>query len=380
VGAPAVLGRRVAALVRAIQENDEASIERAILRLSGSHRTLAPLAFAVSAFVLLFDGLRLVVSNWRLMLVQVLPAMWIWLAMLDLKAHVLHGRSLHVIRGPILIPLGLIVVGLTVAAFMLNALFAFAVTLSRPPALGPAAAQVRAHRAPIVASGAIVGAALAFAILVVPRWGRPWFGIVLSIVAGVMMVSYVAVPARLIGIKRAQSRRDKLSTSLVGGALGATVCTPPYVLGRLGILMLGSKVLLIPGAVLIAIGAMLQAGATGAVRAIKMSARLTAHPAAPSPGSRGASEQPEEQQEHVEDVEEDAGGDRHGILGAGAAQTVEVEHGVQTEDPQTEQRPDRVAGWDAHEDQEDRRGDQPDQKPERQPVEERQVAPHAKPR
>jgi hypothetical protein len=333
VTAPAVLRRRVAALVRAIQDNDEAAIEQAILRLSRSHRTLAPLAFAVSAFVLLFDGLRLVVSNWRLMLVQILPAMWIWLAMLDLKAHVLHGRSLHVIRGPILIPLGLLVVGLTVAAFALNALFAFAVTLSRPPALGPAAAEVRARRAPIVASGAIVGAALAFAVLVVPRWGRPWFGIVLSVVAGVMMVSYVAVPARLIGIKRAQSRRDKLSTSLVGGALGATVCTPPYVLGRVGILMLGSKVLLIPGVILIAVGAMLQAGASGAVRAIKMSATLTAHPAAPSPSSRGASDQPQEQQEHVEDVEEDAGGDRHGLLGAGAAQTVEVEHGVQAEDP-----------------------------------------------
>ena len=39
--------------------------------------------------------------------------------------------------------------------------------------------------------------------------------------------------------------------------------------------MLGSKVLLIPGVILIAIGATLQAGATGAVRAIKMSASLT---------------------------------------------------------------------------------------------------------
>jgi hypothetical protein len=387
VNAPAVLAGRVAALVRAIEENDEASIERAVLRLSGSRRALAPLAFAVSAFVLLFDGLRLVVSNWRLMLVQVLPAMWIWLAMLDLKAHVLHGRSFHVIRGPILIPLGLVIVGLTVAAFMLNALFAFAVTLSRPPSIGPAAEQVRARRTPIVVSGAIVGAALAFATLVAPRWGRPWFTIVLGSVVGVMMVCYVAVPARLIGVKRSQSRRDKLSTSLVGGLLGATVCTPPYVLGRVGILMLGSKVLLIPGVLLIAIGAMLQAGATGAVRAIKMSASLTPHQTVDasrdteaSSGSGGASEQPQEQQEHVEHVEEDAGGDRHRLAGAGAAQTVEVEHGVQAEDPETEQRPDGVGGRDAHEDQEDRCGDQADQKPERQPVKERQVAPHAKPR
>ena len=47
----------------------------------------APLAFAVGAFALLFDGLRLLVSNWRLTLVQLLPAIWIWVAMADLKVH-----------------------------------------------------------------------------------------------------------------------------------------------------------------------------------------------------------------------------------------------------------------------------------------------------
>jgi hypothetical protein len=272
---PAALVDRVASLVRAIQENDEASIEQAVLRLSQSHRLLAPLAFVVSAFVLLFDGLRLVLSNWRLMLVQILPAMWVWLAMFDLKAHVLRGRELNVIRGLILIPLGLVIVGLTLASFFLNAVFAYAITQPGGPAVKPAVAQVRRRLAPILTSGGIVGAALAFSLLVVPRWGRPWFGLILSVVVGVMMVSYVAVPARLIGGKPRQSRRDKLSTSVVGGALGATVCTPPYLLGRLGLLMLGSKVLFIPGIFLFAFGTMLQAGATGAVRAIKMSASLT---------------------------------------------------------------------------------------------------------
>jgi hypothetical protein len=84
---------RIGTLVRAIQDNDEARIEEAILRLSRSRRIFAPLAFAVGAFVMLFDGLRLLVTNWRLTLVQILPAMWIWLAMLDLKAHTLHGKS-----------------------------------------------------------------------------------------------------------------------------------------------------------------------------------------------------------------------------------------------------------------------------------------------
>ena len=226
--------------------------------------------------MLLFDGLRLLVSNWRLTLVTILPAMWIWLAMFDIKVHTLHGKSFHVLRGPILIPLGLVVIALTMASFLLNAVFAFAIASPGRPEVRPGVAQARRHLTPILASGAVVGALLAFAVLIVTRWGHPWFGIALSIVVGLMMVCYVAVPARLIGGKPRQSRRDKLTTSAVGGAIGATVCTPPYLLGRLGILMLGSKALFIPGIFVIAVGVTLQAGATGAVRAIKMSVSLTA--------------------------------------------------------------------------------------------------------
>ena len=76
-------------------------------------------------------------------------------------------------------------------------------------------------------------------------------------------------------------------TSLVSSVLGATVCAPPYLLGRVGLLMLGSSALLIPGIVLIALGVTLQAGATGAVRAIKMSVSLTGARQSPSAPPRG---------------------------------------------------------------------------------------------
>jgi hypothetical protein len=235
----------------------------------------APLVFAIGAFALLFDGLRLLVSNWRLTLVQLLPAIWIWLAMADLKAHVLHGASFNVLRGPVLIPIILAIAAITVASFFLNAVFAFAITATGAPEIRPAVAQARRHLMPIVLSGAVVGLLLALSTTVATRWGRPWFTLSLGIVIGVMMISYVAVPSRLIGVKPSQSRRDKLVTTAVGGALGVTVSTPPYLLGRLGLLMLGSSVLLIPGIILLALGVTLQAGATGAVRAIKMSASLT---------------------------------------------------------------------------------------------------------
>jgi hypothetical protein len=275
------LSARIGSLVRAIQDNDEARIEEAILRLSQSRRVFAPLAFAVGAFVMLFNGLRLLVTNWRLTLVQILPAMWIWLAMIDLKAHTLHGKSFDVLRGPVLIPLGLLIIAITIASFFLNAVFAFAVSRPGRPEVRPAVTQARQHLRPIMLSGAVVGALLAFSTTVVTRWGRPWFTIALGIVVGLMMVCYVAVPARLIGSKPPkQSRRDKLATTAVSGALSATVCTPPYILGRLGILALGSSavIIFILGIFALALGITLQAGATGAVRAIKMSATLTAAP------------------------------------------------------------------------------------------------------
>src|SRR6201996_9419839 len=124
---PASVSSRVRSLVRAIEENDEAKVEEAILRLSRTRRVFAPLAFMIGAFVMLYSGLRLLVSNWRLTLVQILPAMWIWLAMFDLKAHALHGKSFHALRGPVLIPIGLGIVTLTVASYFLNAVFAFAI-------------------------------------------------------------------------------------------------------------------------------------------------------------------------------------------------------------------------------------------------------------
>jgi hypothetical protein len=52
------------------------------------------------------------------------------------------------------------------------------------------------------------------------------------------------------------------------------VCTPPYALGRIGLLMLGSRALFIPGIIVMALGLTLEAGATGAVKAVKMSAKL----------------------------------------------------------------------------------------------------------
>ncbi len=278
---------QVRRLIGAIRDSDQAALEQAVLQLSQSRRVLAPIALAVGAFAMLFEGLKLLFANWRLTLIQVLPAMWIWAAMFDLKAHALHGKTFHVLQGPVTIPLVLGVAAITTASFFLNAVFAFAIAGPGPPAIRPAFSQARAHLAVILGWGAAVGICLGLATVVFVRWGLWWFALSLSIVIAVMMVCYIAVPSRLVGLKTTYSRRDKLTASAVSGAIGAVICTPPYVLGRIGLLMLGSHALFIPGIVVFAAGLTLQAGATSAVKAVKMSATLVS--GRQSPGDQATS-------------------------------------------------------------------------------------------
>lgn len=273
---PATVIPRVLALVRAIRDGDSATVEAAVLRLSRSRRWLAPVALAVGAVTMLFEGLRLVCTNLRLMLIQILPAMWIWLAMLDLKAHALHGRTFHVFRGPIVVPLVLLIAALTAACYFLNAVFAFSIANPGKPEIRPGLEEAKRHQRIVLTAGFVVGLLLGFSTVVVTRWGHPWFALSLGIVVGLMMISYISLPARLIGAKKAASKKDKLVASAVGGLVGAIVSAPGYTLGRVGILLLGVKGLFVIGVVMLAVGFAFQAGATGAVKAIKFSTRLIA--------------------------------------------------------------------------------------------------------
>jgi hypothetical protein len=273
-GQRVAVAARVRRLIRAIRDSDDAAVEEAVLRLSRSRRLFAPLALAVGAVVMLFEGLKLLFANWRLTLIQVLPAMWIWAAMYDLKAHVFYGKTYHVVQGPARIPIVLAITAITMASFFLNAVFAFAIAQPGPPLIRPAFREARSHLAVVLGSGAVVGLCLGLSTGVLVHWGLWWFAVALSIVIAIMMVAYVAVPSRLIGVKPAHSRRDKLAAAAVGGAIGAVVCTPPYLLGRIGLLMLGSRALFIPGIVVFLAGLTLQAGTTSAVKAVKLGAKL----------------------------------------------------------------------------------------------------------
>ena len=285
--------KRLRWLIVSVREGDAQQVEEAILDFSRRRRIYAPLALAIGAFVMLFSGLRLLVTNWRLMLVQILPAMLIWAATLDLKAHLLHGKQFHVIRGPLVLVVFAAVILLTMVAFFLNAAFAFAISQPGAPQLATGLRQARAHPA-VTYWGAGTGVALAVAAVLAPRWGLGWFTLLLGIVLAFMMVCYVTVPAHIVGVQLAKTAnsarpgRDKLAAAAVTGALGAIVCAPPYLFARIGLVLLGGSLFEL-GVALLVVGLILEAGATGAVKAIKVSAKLLAGQSRHTPGDRTAS-------------------------------------------------------------------------------------------
>jgi hypothetical protein len=282
-------------LVVAIRDGDEHMVEQAVLQLAGRRKIFAPLALIVGAFVMLFSALRLLVTNWRLMLVQALPALLIWAVTLDLKAHVLHGKEFNVVRGPIVVVLFVLAVLVTIGAFFLNAAFAFAISQPGAPDLKAGFRQARRSARAVIGWGTVIGLALGVAAILVPRWGLRWFALSLGIVLAVMMVCYVAVPARIVGVQIAKpadmtGRRDKLAATALAGLVSGIICTPPYVISRVGEGLLGNGSLFALGVALIVIGLTLEAGATGAVKAIKVSAKLlgSRSPAAPGGQADGA--------------------------------------------------------------------------------------------
>jgi hypothetical protein len=153
----------------------------------------------------------------------------------------------------------------------------------------------RKHLRVVVLWGTGVGLALAVATMLAPRWGLGWFALLLGITLAIMMVLYVAVPARVVGMRtgkpaktKSSGRVSQLAGVAVTGLFSSIVCTPPYAIARGGILLLSGSLFPL-GVALLVFGLMLEAGATGAVKAIKTSAKLLggqppATPGDPAPG------------------------------------------------------------------------------------------------
>ena len=158
-----------------------------------------------------------------------------------------------------------------------NTVFALAIDAPPPPRIRPAIGPAREYRSRIVAFGVVLGCALASAAIVVPRLNtRGLFALTLGAVLAFMLISFVAVPAGIIGLRRQRLPPKQAVIRLAaGGALSAIAMTPGLILDRIGLILLGVRGLHIIGFVLLSLGTALYAAGMSSVKAVKMTMKLT---------------------------------------------------------------------------------------------------------
>lgn len=258
----------------AVRDAEPTKVEAALEGLGESRRLFAPVGFAAGVIVLFFDGLKSLVLNWRLALVELVPAVWIWFTFWDLKQHFLHGRTFAYIHGPTALAVAAGAVLVTAAAYWCNVVFAFAVSGPKPPKVLPAIREANHHLRLILGWGLLVGVAHAACTVYFSRWGKWWFSLFLTGVVVVMVVTFVSIPARIIGVQQKLPLKQKATSIAVGGAISAAVVSPGFLLNRLGLLMIGVRVLLIPGIIVFSIGVALQTAGTTTAKAVKLGSHL----------------------------------------------------------------------------------------------------------
>lgn len=266
--------RQVVTLAHAVVSTDPAQVGRALSALASSRRILAPLGWALGTIILLFQGLRTIVVNWRLTLIELIPAIWIGLTWWDLRVHALHKLELTEVHGAVLVVVAIGVIGITVACYWCNAVFAMVVEPGHPRSIREAFGSARGHARYLNTWGLGVGIAHAIVSTLVVRTGLFAFSLAIGAVALVMMISFVTVPARLLGLTTRRPLPQKVSSAAVGGAVSAVAQAPGFLLNRVGLLLLGVHLLVVPGIAVFAIGVALQTAAVSSVNAVKLSTQF----------------------------------------------------------------------------------------------------------
>jgi hypothetical protein len=270
---------RVVALVLAVANAEPAEIEATARGLGGSRRYLAPIAWAAGALVLLVRGVKLLVLNWRLTLVELVPAVWLWVVMWELKQHALRDVPFRHLTVQLIVAVGVLAIAASIASFWCNTVFALAISEAHPR-IGPAVRQARPYRRTLVVAGVLLGVLLTAAAVVVPRLGSRWLYVcAIGALYAIMLTSFVVVPARVIGLKRQKlPPRQAIGRIGVGSALSAIAMTPGFVFDRLGLVLLGVSGLRVLGFVLLSIGTALYAAGMSSVRAVKLTMKFDTTP------------------------------------------------------------------------------------------------------
>jgi hypothetical protein len=266
---------RLLELVAAVVDADPEQIEATARRMGRTRRYLAPLAWIAGMLVLVVRGIALLLSNWRLLLLELVPAFWVWITMWDLHRQRLHAVPL---RDPSLEEVLAAVAAASVAgiaALWCNSVFGFAIT-QQHPSIRHSIAQVRPFRRRVVAAGVLMGVVVTIGFALIPRVNPEWvyYGF-LGGMYGIMLTALVVLPAWIIGIRRKRfGPIETVQRWVTGWLLGAVAMGPGFVVARTGGLLLDVRGLEWLGYVLITVGAILYAAGLSCLKAVTLSMKL----------------------------------------------------------------------------------------------------------
>jgi len=263
--------RRLADLVAAVRSTDPEQVEQAVADLGSKRRWLAPLAVAAGTVAIVFDGVLVLIRNWRLTLLQLMPATWIYVMSWNLRNHMLAHRHPPVTR------FGLIAVGAIIAAqvaYWCNGTFAYTLTQGAHADIRAAFAKARPHWRFIGGLALLTGGAEAAVWLLLPDENLRWFWIAMLALFVVQVYLFVAVPMWLLQVAKSGTPKERLTRSLTTGVLSAVASTPGFLFNRIGLLLLGVGSLWWVGVAVLAIGTVLHVTASSSVRVVKMSVKL----------------------------------------------------------------------------------------------------------
>ena len=281
---PAPRGSRWHSLVRAtaaVRSTDPALVESALTDLGSKRRWLAPLVYVAGTVAVVFDGVRLLLHNWRLTLLQLFPALWIWAMAWNMKHHLLSKPTLStgvVIASAICVPIAAQI------AYWCNATFAFTMAQGASGDTRAAFREARGHWRLIGGLALLTGGVQATIWLLMPRLKADWLWVALLVMFVVQIYLFVAIPCWLLGVRKTGSRRDRTTQSVTTSVLSGVAVMPGFLLNRIGWLLLGAGGLGVVGVVLLAVGAVLHATASSSMRVVKLSLRLRPDEQAPAVG------------------------------------------------------------------------------------------------
>lgn len=243
-------------------------------------RVLAgPLRFFAGAVLLVLHGVLLLIGNWRLLLLELVPAIWIAAVLWDWRFHVVEGNELVEVHGLWAPAIAAFVVLATVVSYWCNVAFVHAAVGTRPT-LGGALSAAGRHRRLVVGAGLAVGLLHAWVSVRGPVRGLPTVTLGLGLLALLDLYLYSALPAHALGLdRRRRSPVAYVAKTVTSGALSMAVSLPGMTLAVVAHVLLGTSVLRALGVVVLVVAVILQVAASSSSRAVSMWSQLLADPA-----------------------------------------------------------------------------------------------------